>query len=81
MRVTLTAAQAAVATKALAEAEQYRRDSATAWCADCAAASDGACPDHVTFVAAADEYRDLAAKLAHALSKPAGRGVPAPRPA
>lgn len=71
--VTLTAAQAAVMVKALVDAEQYRRDSAAVWCAECAAAQDGACPDHVAFVAPADEYRELAAELAHVLTNSASR--------
>jgi hypothetical protein len=79
--VTLTAAQAEVMVKALVDAEQYRRDSAAAWCADCAAAQGRGCPEHVAFLAPADTYRDLAAELAYALTQSAGRGVPAPRPA
>jgi hypothetical protein len=79
--VTRTAAQAAVITKALADAEHYRRDSAAAWCAYCAAAQNGACPDHVAYLAPANAYRELAAELAHVLTKTAGRDVPAPRPA
>ena len=81
MTVTLTDVQAAVITKALADAEQYRRDSAAAWCADCVAASDGACPDHVAFLAPADAYRDLAAELVHVLTNSADRDVRPPRPA
>ena len=81
MAITLTAAQAAVVTKALADAEQYRRDFAATWCADCAATRDRACPDHVAFVAPADAYRDLAAHLAHSLAKSVGCSVPAPQPA
>jgi hypothetical protein len=81
MAVTLTEASAEVVTRALVDAEQYRWDSAVAWCADCAATQDGACLSHVAFVAPADAYRNLAAELAHALVKSAGRGVPAPRPA
>lgn len=76
--ITLTAAQAAVITKALADAEQYRRDLAATWCADCAAIRGRGCPAHVAFVAPADAYRDLAAHLTHALAKSAGCGVPAP---
>ena len=67
--VTLTAAQAAVVARALADAEHYRRGSATAWCADCAATQDGACPDHLAYLAPADAYRDLAAELVHALDQ------------
>jgi hypothetical protein len=78
--LTLTAAQAAVVVKALIDAEHYRRDSATAWCADCATTQDGACPDHVAFLAPVSAYRELAAELAHSVST-AGRDVPAPRPA
>jgi hypothetical protein len=78
--VTLTAAQADVIAKALADAEHYRRDSAAAWCADCAATQHGTCPDHVAFLAPADAYRELAFELAHAVST-ADRGVRAPRPA
>lgn len=81
MVLTITAAQAALVVKALIDAEHYRRDSASAWCAGCAAALDGACPDHVAFVAPADTYRDLATELAVALAKSADRSVPAPRPA
>jgi hypothetical protein len=78
--VTLTAAQAAVMARALIDAEHYRRDSATAWCADCAATRGGACPDHVAFLAPVNAYRQLAAELAHATNT-AGRGVCPPRPA
>ena len=69
--VTLTAAQAAVITRALADAEHYRRDSPAAWCADCAATQDGACPDHLAYLAPANAYRELAAELAHATNRPA----------
>jgi hypothetical protein len=78
--VTLTAAQATIMARALADAEQYRRESAAAWCADCAAAQGGACPNHLAYLAPASAYRELAAELAHA-TKSAGRDVPAPRPA
>jgi hypothetical protein len=78
--VTLTAKQAAVVANALADAEQYRRDSAATWCADCAATQDGACPDHLAHLAPASAYRELAAELAH-VTKSADRDVPAPRPA
>ena len=77
--LTLTAAQAAVMAKALTDAEHYRRDSATAWCADCAAMPDGSCPDHLAFLAPASAYRELAAELAQATNT-AGRGVCPPRP-
>jgi hypothetical protein len=76
--ITPTAAQAAAIAKALFDAEQYRRDSAVAWCADCAAVQRGACPDHVAFIAPADAYRDLAGWLATA-TKAAGRDVRASR--
>ena len=78
--VTLTAAQTAIVAKALADAERYRRDTAAAWCANCAAAQDGACPDHLAYLAPANAYRGLAAELARATNA-AGRDVPAPRPA
>jgi hypothetical protein len=78
--VTLTATQAAVIAKALADAEHYRRNSAATWCADCAATPGGACPCHVAYVAPANAYRQLAAELA-LITKSAGRDVPAPRPA
>jgi hypothetical protein len=80
MAITLTAAQAGVVARALIDAEHYRRDSAAAWCTDCATAKDGACPDHVAFLAPASAYRELAVELAHAVST-AGRDVPAPRSA
>ena len=73
--VTLTAAQAAVMAKALADAEQYRRDFAAAWCADCATVQGGACPAHLAYLAPANAYRELAAALAH-VTKSAGRDVP-----
>jgi hypothetical protein len=78
--VTLTAAQAAVVANALADAEQYRRDPAVAWCADCAATQEGPCPDHLANVAPANAYRELAAELAH-VTNAAGHGVCPPRPA
>ena len=67
--VTLTASQATVMLKALADAEHYRRDFAAAWCADCAATRGGACPDHRAYLAPADAYRDLAAELVHVLTQ------------
>lgn len=81
MIITLTDVQAVVIAKALADAEQYRRDSAAAWCADCAARFGGACPDHVAFLAPADAYRDLATEIAHVITYSAGRDVCPPRPA
>ena len=78
--VTFTAAQAAVIARALADAEQYRRDTAATWCADCATTQDGACPDHLAYLAPVNVYRQLAAELA-LITKSAGRDVPAPRPA
>ena len=78
--VTLTAAQAAVIAKALADAEHYRRNFAATWCADCAATPGGACPCHLAYLAPANAYRQLAAELA-LNTKSAGRDVPAPRPA
>ena len=78
--VTLTAAQATVMARALADAEQYRRDSAATWCADCAATPEGACPDHLAYLAPANAYRELATELAHT-TKSADRDVPASRPA
>jgi hypothetical protein len=78
--VTLTVAQATTIAKALADAEHYRRDSAAAWCAGCAAAQGGACPAHLAYLAPATAYGELAAELAH-ITKSAGRDVPAPRPA
>jgi hypothetical protein len=69
MAVAITAAQATVLVKALIDAEHYRRDAAAAWCANCAGTQDGACPDHVAFLAPADAYRTLAAELAHVLTQ------------
>jgi hypothetical protein len=80
MAIALTSAQAVVVARALADAEHYCRDSAAAWCIDCAAAPDGCCPDHVAFLAWAHAYRDMAAELAQAADS-AGRDVCAPRPA
>ena len=77
--VTLTAAEVAVITRALADAEHYRRDSPAAWCADCAPTQDGGYPDHLAYLARANTYRELAAELAHATNA-AGRDVPPPRP-
>jgi hypothetical protein len=78
--VTFTAAHAALIARALADAEQYRRDAAATWCADCAAAQQRACPNHLAYLAPANAYRELAADLAH-VTKSAGRGVPPPRSA
>ena len=77
--VTLTAVQATTVARALADAEHYRRDSAAAWCAGCAAAQGDACPAHLGYLAPATAYRELAAELAH-ITKSVGRDVPAPRP-
>jgi hypothetical protein len=63
----LTSAQAAMVAVALAEAEQYRRDLAKAWCAACATAPGGACMDHLAFVGHADAYRILRDSLAEAM--------------
>lgn len=67
--ITLTAAQAVTIARALADAEWYRRDSATAWCPDCATAQGGACSYHISFLAPADAYRDLATDFAHVLKQ------------
>jgi hypothetical protein len=80
MAIALTSAQAAVVARALADAEHYRRDSAAAWCSDCAAAAAGCCLDHLAYLAWAHAYRDMAAELAQTANS-AGRDVPAPRPA
>jgi hypothetical protein len=80
MATVLTSAQAVVVARALADAEHYRRDSAAAWCIDCAAVPDGCCPDHVAYLAWAHAYRDMAAELAQT-AKVAGRDVSPPRPA
>ena len=77
--VTLTAAQAAVMAKALADAGHYHLYR-SAWCADCAAAPTGVCPDHLEDLDRAHAYRELAAELAH-VTKSAGRGARTPRPA
>ncbi|MGH3222573.1 MAG: hypothetical protein ACRDPY_28405 [Streptosporangiaceae bacterium] len=61
--VTLTAKQAAMAARALADAEGYRRLRADQWCSDCETAPEGACEDHVNDLDLADAYRDLAAEL------------------
>jgi hypothetical protein len=72
--VTLTAAQAVVIARALADAEQYRRDRGMAWCADCAASPAAACPGHLDELDRADAYRDTAAGLARILPElPEGR--------
>jgi hypothetical protein len=71
---------AAVIARALADAEQCRRDSGAMWCADCGATPGGACPCRLAYVAPANAYRQLAAELA-LITKSAGRDVPAPRPA
>jgi hypothetical protein len=68
--ITLTAAQAAVIARALAEAEQYRRDIAKTWCADCAAAPGGACPAHLAYLGPADAYRHLRDMLARMVPQP-----------
>jgi len=78
--VTLTAAQATVMARALADAEHYRRDSAAMWCPACAASPGGACPCHLAYVAPADAYRALAAELAR-VTKSADRGGQTPQPA
>ena len=78
--VALTEAQAAVMSKALADAERYRLESAARWCADCAARKGGACPCHLAYVAPADAYRALAAELAR-VTKSADRGGQTPQPA
>jgi hypothetical protein len=67
--VTLTSAQAAVMASALADAERYRREFGAAWCVDCAVSPDGACQDHLEDLDRAEAYSDIAAELAHALTK------------
>ena len=69
MTVTLTAAQAAVLAKALADAERYRRDCGSAWCADCAASPVGACLDHLEDLDRAEAYRGIAAELVPVLDQ------------
>jgi len=78
--ITLTADQVGVVARALAEAGQYRLDTAATWCTGCAATQDGGCPAHLAYLAPVSVYRELAAELAH-LTKSAGRDVPASRPA
>jgi hypothetical protein len=79
--LVLTAAQATVIVNALVDAEQYRRDCDTGWCADCAATPDTGCPDHVSDLGKARAYRDAAAELAHVITNSVGRDVCPPRPA
>ena len=67
--ITLTTAQAAVMAKALVDAEQYRRDTAATWCADCAASPDVACQDHLEDLDRAEAYSEVAAELVHVLTK------------
>ena len=67
--LTLTAPQAAVMARALADAERYRRESAATWCADCAATQDGGCPAHLAYLAPASAYRELAAGAGSYLNK------------
>lgn len=62
--VTLTAGQYAVVAKALADAEQFRRERAEAWCEHCDNHPSGACDRHVDDFDAADEYRQAAEGLA-----------------
>jgi hypothetical protein len=83
--ITLTAAQAPIVARALADAEGYRRLRADQWCANCETAPQGACEDHLNDLDLADAYRDLATGLAEAMqptSEPAVRISPAalPRP-
>ena len=68
--VTLTAAQAAIVRRALADAEVHRRQRAAAWCADCESSPAGECTDHVDDLDAADAYRDLASGLARVRPEP-----------
>ncbi len=71
--VSLTAAQAAAGVRrALADAEVYRRQRATAWCADCESSPAGECTDHVDDLDAADAYRDLASGFARVRPEPPG---------
>ena len=57
--VVLNGDQAATVAQALADAQQYRRDRAAAWCADCQGHPAGACED----LDQADAYRALAAEF------------------
>ena len=73
--VVFTVGQEAIVGQALADAEMYRRDRASAWCGDCQQHPAGACPDHVDDLDAADAYRDLAAQLASLLPQPPEGGA------
>ena len=63
----LTAEQATVLTRALADAQTYRMREAAEYCAGCETHPRGACDDHLDDIEAAQAYHDLAAGLAHAL--------------
>lgn len=84
--LTLTVAQVAVITGALADAERYRRECGSGLCADCAASPDGACQDHLEDLDRANAYSDVAGELV--MSSPnrpavmfAHHGRPGPTPA
>ena len=61
----LTAEQATLVTRALADAQTYRMREAAEYCADCETHPRGACDDHLDDIAAARAYHDLAVGLAH----------------
>jgi hypothetical protein len=74
-RFGITRGQARKVRRALADAEHYRRDSAPAWCPDCAASVDGACRDHLEDLDRAEAYREIATQIVPVLTKSAGRGA------
>jgi hypothetical protein len=61
--VTLSPVQAEVLRAALADAAEYRRDRAGAYCLDCACERCGLCPGHAREFDIADDYDDLAETL------------------
>jgi hypothetical protein len=63
----LTAEQATVLIRAVADAQTYRMREAAEHCAGCETHPRGACDDHLDDIAAARACHDLAAGLAHAL--------------
>jgi hypothetical protein len=68
--ICVTAEQAAVIVKALADAAAYRTQEAAEDCADCETVSEGACQDHLDDLDAAQQYRGLAAELVGMLPEP-----------
>jgi hypothetical protein len=77
--VSLSGPRVVIVRQALADAAAWRRARAAQWCPQCEIAPDGACPEHVEDLAAADAYDGVARELPHGGQPSGPDGSPGPR--